>query len=346
LPELSASWAGFSSWRYYDLRGDRVRIEVPTVPDTDSEATVFLHLVRDGQNYLILSEQQGQLYQSAFVDDAWLNVGSRGYEPSAHRYWQIREEAGTVHWEASADGDSYAELASWPVANLFPVDNVQIEFGASTEGTELNPGEAQFDDLNGGPPATGAWCPTEALSDDFADGVRSADWGRTYDGAGCTADELGAELAIEQIGPGPCDCAYISSRAYDLTGGAAVVEVPSIDDGDGHIYAFFRLEQDGAHAIEFVLTAGALVARVETGSGFQTVRSQPYDPTPHRWWRLREQAGTTFWEVSADGQVWSDYGQLANPCPPGALDVVLGGGIDTAGNWSGVVRFDNYNLPP
>jgi hypothetical protein len=37
-----------------------------------------------------------------------------------------------------------------------------------------------------------------------------------------------------------------------------------------------------------------------------------YNPTQHRWWRIRENAGTLYWEVSADGVGYTTFGQSNN----------------------------------
>jgi hypothetical protein len=73
--------------------------------------------------------------------------------------------------------------------------------------------------------------------------------------------------------------------------------------------------------------------------------SAPYDPELHRWWRIRDHLGRTYWETSPDGTSWTTRYDVPNPTPVTALDVQLAVGCDS-GCTASTVRFDNYNLPP
>src|SRR3546814_2317316 len=81
-------------------------------------------------------------------------------------------------------------------------------------------------------------------------------------------------------------------------------------------------------------------------------QTRPYDPGEHAWLRVREDAGTLYWETSADGREWtvrhtdvspawvSDNDlqvQLIAHCSP----LVTGGG--PTGEFA---EFDNFNVRP
>lgn len=55
----------------------------------------------------------------------------------------------------------------------------------------------------------------------------------------------------------------------------------------------------------------------------------PYDATAHAWWRIREDAGTVYWETSPDGATWTTRRSAATPFPLDVMRVRL-----YAGNWS------------
>ena len=90
---------------------------------------------------------------------------------------------------------------------------------------------------------------------------------------------------------------------------------------------------------------GVLACRTFVDWAHTTPAALPYDADAHRWWRLREQAGQTYWEISADGVAWTTLLQLASPVPVSAVDVELGLSCDN-GCAPATAYFDNYNLPP
>jgi hypothetical protein len=67
----------------------------------------------------------------------------------------------------------------------------------------------------------------------------------------------------------------------------------------------------------------------------------------NKWWRIREQGGTTYWEYSADGLVWL-LGAMDKPNPINltAVDIEIGGGAYEPLPSPGAAHIDNYNLPP
>jgi len=102
---------------------------------------------------------------------------------------------------------------------------------------------------------------------------------------------------------------------------------------------------DHSHHVSFLLEGGYLAAVYGSGGPLATVVAAPHDPAAHRWWRLRESAGTTYWEVSGDGIQWAVFASMANPI--GLTSVGINFGAWHA-NATGVDRatFDNYNVSP
>jgi hypothetical protein len=69
------------------------------------------------------------------------------YDPVAHRFWQISEAGGTVHFATSPDGNAWSEL--FGAALDFPLTEVKIELSAGVYQPEIAPGFAEFDQLGG-----------------------------------------------------------------------------------------------------------------------------------------------------------------------------------------------------
>jgi hypothetical protein len=73
----------------------------------------------------------------------------------------------------------------------------------------------------------------------------------------------------------------------------------------------------------------------------------PYDAIAHRFWRLREASGVIYWDVSANGTLWSTLISTVNTIDLSAVVIDL-----VAGHWSPgpgsaqTARFDRYSLAP
>jgi hypothetical protein len=132
---------GYESSARYDLRDDSVTLDVAEV--TAGAAQTFLG-VEDlsGAEALVVVES-GMLIARAGTST---NVAAVPYDAAAHRVWRIRTEGTTLHWEASANGELFTEIA----AAEAPIDasSVLINVGAGTYVVTASPGQARFAGLN------------------------------------------------------------------------------------------------------------------------------------------------------------------------------------------------------
>ncbi|GGP90770.1 hypothetical protein GCM10010278_81380 [Streptomyces melanogenes] len=132
-----------------------------------------------------------------------------------------------------------------------------------------------------------------------------------------------------------------SARPTARTG----VEGPAALCRSGHQWSS-RVAPRQLVAAEALGAAIRPVARSVVDGETTDSKSTPYSTTDHRWLRIREAAGTTHWETSADGSTWKSFHHIANPFAVTALRVEV-----AAGNWAAepstsTARFDNINLPP
>jgi hypothetical protein len=270
-------------------------------------------------------------------------VATTPYDPVTHRWWAMREQGGTFYWETSPNGAAWQTLGSWPIGSMFPVDGVYLEYGAGTEDTGVTPGEAQFDNLNGGPPPTEGWCPTSSFVDDFTDGVISVEWDGDAQYA-CTVSEVNGDLVYHFDGTGYGDCDGWTTRLYDLTGDTLSVEVGAPASAPTLYMSFGAVVAPGSWA-EFYREGDLLRLEIEVDWNVVSMTTLAYSAVDHRWWRLAEQGGTVHWYTSADGVAWVDRFQAVAPFPVTGVQVAF----DT---WGGEglgpfdVTWDHYNLPP
>ena len=341
----SASWSGFVTRRLYGLVDDHLSVEVTQATNASTTAAVFLSGAFDDSNYIEMYLTQGTLQFTRSVGGAWAELASVAYDPLVHRHWRFREQAGTVYWETSSNGTSWVVRAQASTASLFPVDALRFELGAATDGGEVAPGEAHFDDLNGGG-APGVWCKASSFTDDFDDGVTDPIWDRSWADAACTMGETGGDLVLD-LGPNALAyCGYLSSKSFDLTGDALAFEVPQMVAPVAGAEAYARMEVDDENGLEFVQGGGTLSFRREVAGSVAVLASVQYDSNAHRWWRFREAGGTVYWETAPDGAAWVVRAQASAPMPVTALDVVLGAGTWQSLAAPGGVHYDNLNLTP
>lgn len=192
----------------------------------------------------------------------------------------------------------------------------------------------------------GAWSdngnlPAFRVSDDFADGsVDTAQWSQFAFGSVVGAEGAGTyTFSVDTSGTGGASL-FTRSR-YDITGDVFASELIDAGTQQPGLQAYpaeFQIDSNNRIFISVsngFIGAWQTVAGVTANHGFTA-----YVPADHRWFRLRESAGVTYWEVGADGITWSTLASAANPIPttdvvmliatdtfltlPGAEDVIFG----------------------
>ncbi|HEX8907437.1 MAG TPA: hypothetical protein VF771_21470, partial [Longimicrobiaceae bacterium] len=181
------------------------------------------------------------------------------------------------------------------------------------------------------------------LVDNFNDDqVNTTLW--TVSPAGTTAvQEVNGRVEIRPASNVAGTYLYASATTYDLTNSEVRVELvrtlraaPGVTTGLGIIV--------GGDNLTLAVTNGVLQA-TKTVAGVATVlRGVPYDPAAHRWLRISEQSGVVFWEVSADGTVFTTLFQAPDPITLTAVTIDIG--VQTTAIASpGFAVFDNVNAP-
>jgi hypothetical protein len=142
--------AGYRSAAPVDARDARLFVRVPVMVNQATSARAYLRLGTTTDQ--VAFEQHGGTLSCLLVAGGSSSpVVELSYDADAHRYWQLREQAGTLTWETSADGASWTPLAS--AASPAALAAATVDLGASTAGAIAGPGEVHFDDLDTGPAA-------------------------------------------------------------------------------------------------------------------------------------------------------------------------------------------------
>jgi hypothetical protein len=106
----------------------------------------------------------------------------------------------------------------------------------------------------------------------------------------------------------------------------------------GDAIAFFKL-RSSTYEAEILVIAGALAMRTRDPT-LVTHETIAFDPTQHRFWRLRQQNGTTYWDTAPDGVSYVEQASVTGVFTPATTGVDFGAGayVDTPDG--GTARFE------
>lgn len=187
--------------------------------------------------------------------------------------------------------------------------------------------------------------PMAALVDDFDDdSIDTTKWPANY---GSVA-ETGGRARVD------CDTgqwsAYKSGSVYHLAGSHALARIypPSGGASDGAYCSLLVTSSTAGTDAGFLIDSGAGVIGVYLRVGFSDGGAlfPSYSATDHAWLRLRETAGTLYWEASPNGASWTQLRSETSPAWVSDQNLAL---ILEAHRTSGTDNFaeyDDVNNPP
>ena len=148
-----------------------------------------------------------------------------------------------------------------------------------------------------------------------------------------------------RIVPGSTYAYAFSNASYDLTGSYALlqaVQTPSV--GTGTIEMYLALVS-GSNELDILWVNGNLYFR-ESVAGVHNDTSVVFNPLLHKWWRIRENSGTIYWETSPNCFNWTVQRSKTFAIPSiTALAVNLTSGYYGTETTPGTALYDNFNVP-
>jgi RHS repeat-associated protein len=240
-----------------------------------------------------------------------------------------RNIGGTETWQVyGLDGELLAEYAAYGAAS-----SPQKEYGYRNGQLLITaePGNAFAPLLFG---------------DDFNDNsLNTASWSTYYPGPP-NVSEQSQQL---QVTLSPNTAAYngvYSNATYDLTGRMVQVELPQAVSQAGWCENYIELELNANNYFMVQVGAGNLLMRSRV-NGVNDQTSIPFDPTAHRFWRIRhdQSANLISFETSANDNVWITRKTVAPGFSLTGLRIHLLAGCYGTGNSNpGTVKYDNVKL--
>lgn len=183
------------------------------------------------------------------------------------------------------------------------------------------------------------------LSDDFDDD--DVDWGDIYTAAGTTVSQNGfIEITLPE---NPTEQAWgrlQSELSYDLRDSNLTIEVVGMVSGTA--YANISLNpRNTLDELTLNTEEGSIQMLGSMGGKYPINEQVAYNPVNDRWWRLREESGTLYFETAPDGQNWTVRMSAPTPYYLAAVGVEISAGTSagTTGNGSFVVDNLNINAP-
>jgi hypothetical protein len=283
----------------YSLIGSSAAVKVPSVVNMGCNVNNRLMVIKDNANGVEWWAECGNLRAKKIIGGVETTIVIFPYNATQHRYWRIRESAGTTYFETSADSSSWTVQGSIADSSLFDLSAVRVKFYAETYGTgSPSPGRGSYSFLN--PVAI------SAPADRFAGtAVDSLLWTVTAQTGGTVTEGGGALKLSPNANTGTAQLAVTSNGRYGLNGSSLTVQVPSVVNMGCNVNNSLRIRANSTNELEFWAECGNLEA-IKVVNGVETnIVNIPYSPTDHLWWRIRETAGTTYWETSPDNVTWT-----------------------------------------
>lgn len=291
----------------------------------------------------------------------WFNP--RGTQPNTFGFtWA----AGKIRWEArDATGrvvESFLCTTDVPTPGTNALVRMNLWLFGGTAPTDGQPRSVAFDSFTftaAAPVADRA--PTAHLVDTFPSGSfsslgQSTAKGRFTNTFGATAPAIvggrgrltlaSGAAAYTGIGSGPQSD---PTRAFDLTASEVLLEwvtLPSVGNGTTEAVLECRVDPDTSQNVVKIGKSGTQLVTSWVSGGTPDATFTAYDDTLMRWWRVREAAGTLYWETSPNGTTaWTARRTAATPITVTAVfPYVIAGHYGTEPD-PGIAEFDNVNEP-
>ena len=141
---------GINSLYGFDMTGSYISCQLVDAGDqilSNYEAIpIELTNLIDPNDTMKISVENGTVYCFKVVNTVPTNQNSLAYDDAVHKFFRIRESAGTTYWEFSTDGVSWTTMHS--EANPFEVTILEYQMVVGFFAVDLNETTAIFDNVN------------------------------------------------------------------------------------------------------------------------------------------------------------------------------------------------------
>lgn len=297
----------------HDLTASYAFIETTSVRTVQpSTYTVYpLRMNLDGNNYIYWAINDEKIKAYKVVAGVSTLLAQATYDRTLHKGFRIRESGGTVYWDYSVDHSTWVNFASNTVAGLFAVTALYLQIGGFVTIIDT-PDQVFFDCLNVSYPNY------SLISDNFNDNSLDTSMWSTYESGGITVTETNQQIELTYpASASPFNNSWLSSwifenlptRVHQFNGGTAKAEVIQVPDQTKDVAVTFVVQNPyNFDYARWRLQLGTLYAEILSVTGLITAATLTYNASTHRWWRIREIAGTLYFDTSTNGIAWINRG--------------------------------------
>jgi hypothetical protein len=137
-----------------------------------------------------------------------------------------------------------------------------------------------------------------------------------------------------------------SNSSYDLTGSSVLVNVLDVPDVGAVNTDASMIVGTTTNGLRILVEGGQIYAQKFVGGAQTNLANTTYSRVTHAWWRIRETAGTSYWETSPNGTTWTVLFSATNPITVTSLVIQLAGTAFGSSTSPGNFKWRNFNLPP
>lgn len=145
LPSNPVTVSYSSVTRNYDMTTAAFAIEIPTMVDTASKASVRLVIGSAGNSNITFEQVSGTLKISV-ADGGQSTLADTPYDATEHRWWRAVESTGTLYAQTSPDGSTWTTQGTASTPAFIGAVGVDLEMRAFSNGQP--PGTLVFDNVN------------------------------------------------------------------------------------------------------------------------------------------------------------------------------------------------------
>ncbi len=303
-PLVAGDFARLGDKYHVALRGSRLSVEVANVISSEP-------YIRFSEQELIELAVVGTELVGTISFGATTTNGSIPYAPSVHRHWGISESNGVMALEVSEDGIDWTVVHSR--AAPLSIEFGHFEIGVRSIGVS---GSGEFDNINGGGPPSLAACTLGGVVEEFDDSL--VDPLYTSSTSDCLSTIVDGRLRFTHLGAAGAlpFCLFETSFRSDLRDSSIAVENVSFPPFVAGQYHQLSITAAGGAAAIFTNNGSIFSEICTSDNDCSNLNVSAFDSTVHRFWRIRDQDQTTFWEVSPNGVTWTALASLI-----GGLDV-------------------------
>lgn len=182
----------------------------------------------------------------------------------------------------------------------------------------------------------------QTLTDTFISGYDATKWTGQYGTLSYTSGIFNITNPASYTGYGGMQ----SLTTYDLTSSYSYVNITNVGNTAlASLEIYMSLQLNSTNMIQVIVSGGNYLFRKKV-AGVNTDNFTGISANTNSWIRLREVAGTTYFDYSTNGTTWTNAASFLNPFAVTALTVFLSAGTYNAEATATTVSFDNYNITP